>query len=181
MGRPRSNGSDLRPALVLIPNTRSLLCWAFPILGAMPPGVVAVRRSRRRPFAVLYAVPAWLRALFASRRGGPARSSGATATEHNRRPRLVRDDGGALRCTGCGDCAEVCPARCLEVVGEEGGPVALRLEVTACIGCGRCLEVCAEGALEETGGPALCIPGNGGIVVPLDLLEEQVDRGDRFA
>ena len=53
-------------------------------------------------------------------------------------PRL--DD---TRCTGCSDCAEVCPAACLEMVG--GLPWLPRPR--ACISCALCVEVCNPGAL----------------------------------
>jgi Na+-translocating ferredoxin:NAD+ oxidoreductase RNF subunit RnfB len=44
-------------------------------------------------------------------------------------------------CTGCGDCVEPCPVKCLEVVDDTA-----RVETEWCIGCGVCIDKCAAGA-----------------------------------
>jgi ferredoxin len=150
----------------------------------MPPGVVVVKRSRRRPFAVLWATPAWLRALLAGRPDPstaplpPGPASGAAA----RRPRLRVDAGGEHCCTGCGACAPVCPARCLDVDGAaDARPLHLRLDEGACIGCGRCIEVCPEGALESVPAAVIRVPAAAGGLDPVDLLAESTPRGGRVA
>jgi ferredoxin len=55
---------------------------------------------------------------------------------------LLRD-----RCTGCGDCASVCPARAISL-GPERRP-----RLTApdrCASCGLCADVCTRGAIGFT-------------------------------
>jgi len=47
------------------------------------------------------------------------------------------------RCTGCGDCVEVCPARCLEM----DGPLPWLPRPLDCISCSLCVVVCPADAL----------------------------------
>jgi ferredoxin len=52
------------------------------------------------------------------------------------------------RCTGCGQCTEVCYFRARKMVGGE-----LVLEQEACYGCGLCLDVCPEDCIEMVARP----------------------------
>lgn len=47
-------------------------------------------------------------------------------------------------CTGCGRCAEACPAGCI----EPGTPFHIQQE--HCLRCGLCAETCPSGAIEKT-------------------------------
>jgi NAD-dependent dihydropyrimidine dehydrogenase PreA subunit len=47
------------------------------------------------------------------------------------------------RCTGCGDCVEVCPADCLAM----DGPVPWLPRPLACVSCSLCVLVCPAEAL----------------------------------
>ncbi len=47
------------------------------------------------------------------------------------------------RCTGCGDCAALCPTDCLEMLG-----VTVWLPRPAdCVSCGACVTICEPAAL----------------------------------
>jgi NAD-dependent dihydropyrimidine dehydrogenase PreA subunit len=48
------------------------------------------------------------------------------------------------RCTGCGNCVEVCPFHVLEI--ENGKTVAVNTK--SCVGCGACMTVCPNNAIE---------------------------------
>lgn len=92
--------------------------------------------------------------------------------------------GGAHRCTGCGECVPVCPARCLDVAASadsEAGVSRLTLEEGACIGCGRCIERCPEGALETAALPAIAVAAGTATLDPFDLLAESARRGGALA
>jgi len=47
-------------------------------------------------------------------------------------------------CIGCGTCAEVCPADCI----EPGEP--FRIQQEHCLRCGLCAETCPKRAIEKT-------------------------------
>ena len=44
-------------------------------------------------------------------------------------------------CTGCGECVEPCPVKCLDVSDD-----TVRVEEDWCIGCGVCIDKCSTGA-----------------------------------
>ncbi len=53
----------------------------------------------------------------------------------------------AEECTGCGACAQVCPAGAIEVL-DEGGKRKVRFEYAKCISCAFCEEACPEDAVK---------------------------------
>ncbi|MBW1770973.1 MAG: 4Fe-4S binding protein [Deltaproteobacteria bacterium] len=52
------------------------------------------------------------------------------------------------KCTGCGECVEVCPVEVFELEDEKSEPV----NADECLGCESCIEVCEAEAItvEET-------------------------------
>jgi len=147
----------------------------------MPAGVVVVKRARRRAFAILWAVPAWLHSIASSLRGAKPVASPLDALldleapiENARFPALERTATGSTRCTGCGDCAPVCPSQCLTVAGVDDVPTKFALDLGACIGCGRCIEICPHAALISSAGPTSIATPPSGRVAPRDLLASAV-------
>ena len=51
-----------------------------------------------------------------------------------------------LKCTGCGECIEICPQKCIELKEIKGKKVALITKPELCIGDGFCKIVCPEDA-----------------------------------
>jgi len=51
------------------------------------------------------------------------------------------------RCVGCGGCAQVCPARCIDVIDVSPRRRVLRRHLDRCLLCGRCEEACAYDAV----------------------------------
>ena len=60
----------------------------------------------------------------------------------------------SLRCTACMQCANICPDKCIHVVGEgkgtERGPVSFYIDAGLCQFCGLCAEVCPFAAITMT-------------------------------
>ena len=52
------------------------------------------------------------------------------------------------KCTGCGECIDVCPSEVFELQDEKSEPV----NAEECLGCESCIEVCEAEAItvEET-------------------------------
>ena len=50
------------------------------------------------------------------------------------------------KCTGCGECANVCPVEVYEIQDEKSVPV----NEEECLGCESCIEVCPSGAITLT-------------------------------
>ena len=143
----------------------------------MPAGVVVVKRARRRAFAILWAVPAWLHSIASSlrRRRGEARALLAEepidAVQFPALRFAKQDDGDALsRCNACGDCVTICPSHSLVVVAAQGRPSRFELDPGACIGCARCIEICPEDALAATPAAEVLTTSTTGRVMPIDLL-----------
>jgi len=56
----------------------------------------------------------------------------------------------AEKCVGCGACAEVCPARLIEVADATQEKRVLDFYLDRCTYCARCAEVCPEEAITVT-------------------------------
>ena len=54
------------------------------------------------------------------------------------------------KCIGCAGCANVCPARAIEVTDFDEGWRRIEFKLMRCISCGRCEEVCPEQAVKLT-------------------------------
>lgn len=50
------------------------------------------------------------------------------------------------KCTGCGECVDICPAEVLELADEKS-EVA---NIDECLGCESCVETCPESAITLT-------------------------------
>ena len=50
------------------------------------------------------------------------------------------------KCTGCGECVDICPAEVLEMKDEKSEPV----NIDECLGCESCVETCPESAITLT-------------------------------
>ncbi len=50
------------------------------------------------------------------------------------------------KCTGCGECVEICPQKCIELKEIKGKKVAVITKLELCIGDGFCKIVCPEDA-----------------------------------
>jgi MinD superfamily P-loop ATPase len=48
------------------------------------------------------------------------------------------------RCSGCGDCVQVCPVGCLEMAG----PLPWLPRPLACVSCGVCVLICPDSAID---------------------------------
>jgi len=166
----------------------------------MPARVVVVKRARRRPFALLWAVPHWLRSVWAALRieqnSAPLQENGGLfASEWTAGLEIPALDlegasEGRHRCTGCGVCTEVCPSKALTVLSREienrnaangASPTGLsssvdvirfELDLDRCIGCGICVEDCPEDALMMRPAPLLALAAKGARASRLDLLEK---------
>lgn len=71
--------------------------------------------------------------------------------------RLNRDEQGRVRCVACMLCATVCPAHCIDIIGEDTPwadrdkyPTKFEIDELRCIYCGMCEEVCPVDAIELT-------------------------------
>jgi NAD-dependent dihydropyrimidine dehydrogenase PreA subunit len=51
------------------------------------------------------------------------------------------------KCTGCGECVDICPAEVLEMVDDKSEPT----HIEECLGCERCVETCPEEAITLSG------------------------------
>ncbi len=50
------------------------------------------------------------------------------------------------KCTGCGECVDICPEDVYELQDEKSTPV----RVEDCVGCESCVEVCEQEAITVT-------------------------------
>ena len=71
--------------------------------------------------------------------------------------RLNRDEQGRVKCVACMLCATVCPAHCIDIVGDQAPwadrdkyPTKFDIDELRCIYCGMCEEVCPVDAIELT-------------------------------
>ena len=60
------------------------------------------------------------------------------------------------RCTGCHDCAKICPSQCIKIEDEPGSDLTKRwvsifdIDFSKCIFCGLCVESCQPNSLFHT-------------------------------
>lgn len=60
------------------------------------------------------------------------------------------------RCTGCGDCQEICPVRCISVQTEPGSEKTktwisvFDIDLARCTACGLCVDICEPRSLVHT-------------------------------
>ena len=47
-------------------------------------------------------------------------------------------------CTGCGNCASICPKQCISIVMNKEGFYNYKINKNECIKCGLCKKVCAQ-------------------------------------
>jgi NADH-quinone oxidoreductase subunit I len=71
--------------------------------------------------------------------------------------RLNRDEQGRVKCVACMLCATVCPAHCIDIIGDETPwadrdkyPTKFEIDELRCIYCGMCEEACPVDAIELT-------------------------------
>jgi NADH-quinone oxidoreductase subunit I len=71
--------------------------------------------------------------------------------------RLNRDEQGRVKCVACMLCATACPARCIDIIGDEAPwpdrdkyPTRFQIDELRCIYCGMCEEACPVDAIELT-------------------------------
>jgi NADH-quinone oxidoreductase subunit I len=71
--------------------------------------------------------------------------------------RLNRDEQGRVKCVACMLCATVCPAHCIDIVGDatpwadrDKYPTKFEIDELRCIYCGMCEEACPVDAIELT-------------------------------
>ena len=50
------------------------------------------------------------------------------------------------KCTGCGDCVDICPTQVIELKGDKAEPV----RIDDCIDCLACCDTCPETAISES-------------------------------
>jgi NAD-dependent dihydropyrimidine dehydrogenase PreA subunit len=50
------------------------------------------------------------------------------------------------KCTGCGECVDICPVDVFEIQDEKSVPV----NADECVGCESCIEVCEHEAITVT-------------------------------
>ena len=72
-----------------------------------------------------------------------------------RPPGAKQDDAAFIQaCIGCGNCAEVCPPRCIRFHARDGGERLnlpyIDAQARACTLCGKCMAVCPTDALTVT-------------------------------
>lgn len=68
---------------------------------------------------------------------------------------LITDrERGRLRCTACMQCANICPTKCIWIVGEgkgrDRGPAKFNIDAGLCMYCWLCVEVCPFKAITMT-------------------------------
>jgi nitroreductase/NAD-dependent dihydropyrimidine dehydrogenase PreA subunit len=76
------------------------------------------------------------------------------------------------KCHRDGLCAAECPAKLIEIIGEEGFPTPIPQAEEFCINCGHCVAVCPHGALAlETMEPKDCLPVKKELILSADHCE----------
>lgn len=83
----------------------------------------------------------------------------------------------AERCTGCGACAEVCPAGAIDLIDGEA-----RVDEEMCTGCEACIEACPEDAIQPVVQGELVPAAQHAMVKPgtKDRLAPAINRSSPF-
>lgn len=121
----------------------------------------------------------------AFRRAGVRRIDVPEPEVRRGRHQLTRYEDGLERCIGCEVCADVCPARCIIVRGEDNAAddprtpqrrYAYQFEVdySRCVQCNLCVESCPTSALVETGITQMAFAGRAEAV--MDKTALLIDR-----
>ncbi len=83
------------------------------------------------------------------------------------------------RCTGCGGCADVCPARCVRITDLSRHERVIRRHLDRCILCGRCVDACAYEAVSLAADWETGTPDRGDLVIEQHLFMGACDRCGR--
>jgi len=92
------------------------------------------------------------------------------------RGRVVVD---TTRCTGCGGCADVCPARCVRITDLSRDERIIRRHLDRCILCGRCADACAYEAVRLEADWETGTPDRGDLLIEQRLFMGACDRCGR--
>jgi formate hydrogenlyase subunit 6/NADH:ubiquinone oxidoreductase subunit I len=84
-------------------------------------------------------------------------------------------------CTGCGGCADVCPARCIEIHDPSRTERVIVRRLDRCILCGRCADACAYDAVRLEADWETATPDRAALVVEQHLFMGACDRCGRCA
>ena len=84
-------------------------------------------------------------------------------------PKLV----DSSRCSGCNDCAVVCPTTSLDVTVENDKLQSMILDVKKCIFCGLCVEVCDPQVIQLSNYQSLASHGESSWTLELTESNEQ--------
>jgi formate hydrogenlyase subunit 6/NADH:ubiquinone oxidoreductase subunit I len=84
-------------------------------------------------------------------------------------------------CTGCGGCADVCPARCIEIHDPSRAERVIVRRLDRCLLCGRCEDACAYDAVHLVADWETATPDRAALVIEQHLFMGACDRCGRCA
>jgi NADH-quinone oxidoreductase subunit I len=89
--------------------------------------------------------------------------------------RLTLDEEGNELCVGCCLCVQICPAKAIKIVTDEGENYEkevrlFEINIARCIFCGLCIEACPKNALKMTGEYELACYNRDGMIYTKELL-----------
>jgi len=82
-------------------------------------------------------------------------------------------------CVGCGGCAAVCPARCVEIHDVDRATRVIVRRLDRCLLCGRCEEACAYGAVRLVADWETATPDRADLVIEQRLFMGMCERCGR--